>query len=179
MTKKTMTDKQGNQGINLDVDIQVGKSNGHVTGVHIEKLVVEQKTEKHDALLAQPVEINMIFGISAGSYEEIQKVRIEDNPMIIFFLSNKSRLLQKLRGPFTLNEKDEEVLLFPGEWIDLAYGDFRQIGTRNLDLLDKYDCLWFENPEGEKFFVPESVIWRVKEEIAEFKENPKDFGVPS
>lgn len=99
--------------------------------------------------------------------------------MIIFFLSNKSRLLQKLRGPFTLNEKDEEVLLFPGEWIDLAYGDFRQIGTRNLDLLDKYDCLWFENPEGEKFFVPESVIWRVKEEIAEFKENPKDFGVPS
>lgn len=166
------SEKTDKDGIRFDVDIRVKENEGNITGVHIENLFMEQKTEAHAP--KNPIEINMIFGTTAKSYEEIQKAKIEDNPMIIFFLSNKGRLLHKLRGPYALNEKDEEVLLFPCEWIDLEYGAFRQIGTKNLDLLDRYRRLWFENPEGDKFFVPEEAWCRVSEEIAEFRDKKTD-----
>lgn len=162
--------KKEKDNICFDVDISVQKNSGNVTGVHIENLFMEQKTENHDTtVLKNPVKINMIFGTAAGSYEEIQKAEIKDNPMIIFFLSNRGRPLQKLRGPFTLNEKEEQVLLFPCDWIELEYGGFKQISAKDLDLLNRYRNFWFENPEGDKFLVPEEAYHRVKEEIAEFR----------
>lgn len=166
--KPSDSSKQQDRKFEFDTDIRVGENYGQVKGVHIEKLIIQQQGE--DASRKPAVEVNMIFGTTEGSFEEIQQAKIEDNPMIIFFLSNKSRLLQKLRGPFTLNAQDEEVLLFPGDWIELDYGGFQQIGTKNLDLLERYRSLWFENPEGYKFFVPEDVYQRVKQEILEFRD---------
>ncbi|CAK8725699.1 hypothetical protein GMJAKD_17110 [Candidatus Electrothrix aarhusensis] len=134
-----------------------------------------QNSNETGPLKKNNVGVKMIFGTNSQAYEDILKAKIEDNPMIIFMLTNKDDIVVRLRGPFTHNKNGEEVVLFLSDWIVLDPGGFKSIAAYDFDLLEKYSDLWFEDHKENKYLVTQKEFDRVKKEIIEFKIKHPEF----
>lgn len=115
------------------------------------------------------VSVKMIFGTLSKTFSDISGPRDDEwerSRKILFIVCNKGRNSVIMRGLFAKNSKIEG-LIFPYEGDVILPGQSVSIRSNDLELLSKYEKLWFEDHEGTKFIVDGEDVDRVDEEIRE------------